>query len=194
MTPTAPRLQLSHGQVLWALAGGKDALQALTDQLTYLRQLGIPFTKEEVGQGRGNRLAYGYYHLIEVGLAIEALRRGVAPRHLKMLISRRATFRKYYRAAYMQLAPKWSLLENDDPRAWPNFEEEYLVSFHGRYTKTPGEITLADPNDPATAPFLDLVGRAPGQADYIVIQLKALVTRLLLLANAAPTIKPGPKG
>jgi hypothetical protein len=194
MAPTVPRLQLSHGQVLWTLAGGKNPPPALIDQLTYLRQLGIPFADEEKGQGRGKRLTYGFYHLIEVGLATEALRRGVPPRHLKMLKSERAKYRNLYRAAYKELAPAWALLEEDDPRSWPMFQDEYLVSFHGRYTKSPGEITLADPNDPATRPFIDLVGRAPGQDDYVVIQIKALVTRLLLLSKIAPTIKPGPKG
>jgi len=50
--------------------------------LRYLRQLGVPFAKEELGGGHGNRIRYGFDHLIELGVALFGLQRGMAPREL----------------------------------------------------------------------------------------------------------------
>src|SRR4249919_2094262 len=113
MAPSVPPLALSHGQVLWCLAGGKEPLPPLPDQVRYLRQLLIPFEESEMGQGRGVRLSYGFYHLIEVGIAHEGLRRRIEPRLLKMLVDERAGFRRAYRDAYLQLAKHPHLFEGD---------------------------------------------------------------------------------
>jgi len=63
-------LSLTHGQVAWALARGQPPTALLLDQLRYLRQLGVPFSKSELGGGRGNRIHYGFDHLIELGGAV----------------------------------------------------------------------------------------------------------------------------
>ena len=60
-------LSLTHGQVAWALARGQQPSDQLIDQLRYLRQLGVPFSKHELGGGRGNRIRYGFDQLIELG-------------------------------------------------------------------------------------------------------------------------------
>ena len=66
--PTAvPEMSLSHGQVLWALARGRQPEATMVDEVRYLRQLGVPFRPAELGRGRGNRLRYRYEHLIEFG-------------------------------------------------------------------------------------------------------------------------------
>jgi hypothetical protein len=44
-------LSLTHGQVAWALARGQPPSDQLIDQLRYLRQLGVPFSKAELGAG-----------------------------------------------------------------------------------------------------------------------------------------------
>jgi hypothetical protein len=38
------KLNLTHGQVAWALARGAPPAALLLDQLRYLRQLGVPFS------------------------------------------------------------------------------------------------------------------------------------------------------
>jgi len=91
-------LSLTHGQVAWALARGEPPATLLIDQLRYLRQLGVPFSKSELGSGRGNRIRYGFNHLIELGVALFGLQRGLAPREVAgILVDHRAELRRCYR-------------------------------------------------------------------------------------------------
>jgi hypothetical protein len=53
------RSQLDAWTVAWALARGQPPSDQLIDQLRYLRQLGVPFSKAELGAGSGNRIRYG---------------------------------------------------------------------------------------------------------------------------------------
>ena len=94
----APReLSLTHGQVAWALARGRPPDALLIDQLRYLRQLGVPFSKSELGSGRGNRIRYGFDHLIELGVALFGLQRGMAPREVAgILVEHRAELHRCY--------------------------------------------------------------------------------------------------
>jgi hypothetical protein len=91
-------LSLTHGQVAWVLARGQQPRALLLDQLRYLRQLGVPFSKEELGGGRGNRIRYGFDHLIELGVALFGLQRGMAPREVaEILVEHRVELRRCYR-------------------------------------------------------------------------------------------------
>src|SRR5215831_12874323 len=91
-------INLSHGQVAWVLARGQPPSAQLLDQLRYLRQLGVPFSKPELGGGRGNRIRYGFDHLIELGVALFGLQRGLAPREVAgILVEHRAELRRCYR-------------------------------------------------------------------------------------------------
>ena len=91
-------LSLTHGQVAWALARGQPPTALLLDQLRYLRQLGVPFSKSELGGGRGNRIHYGFDHLIELGVALFGLQRGLAPREVAgILVEHRAELRRCFR-------------------------------------------------------------------------------------------------
>ena len=91
-------LSLTHGQVAWVLARGEQPSALLLDQLRYLRQLGVPFSKEELGGGRGNRIRYGFDHLIELGVALFGLQRGMAPREVvRILVEHRVELRRCYR-------------------------------------------------------------------------------------------------
>src|SRR4051794_38383229 len=90
-----PRLSLSHGQVAWALARGMPPSRQLLDQLRYLRQLGVPFRESELGTGRGYRVRYGFDQLIELGVALFGLRRGMTPREVAdLLVGNRARLRR----------------------------------------------------------------------------------------------------
>src|SRR6516164_2236093 len=91
-------LSLTHGQVAWALARGEPPSAQLIDQLRYLRQLGVPFSKAEPGSGSGNRLRYGFDHLIELGVGVFGLERGMRPREIaQILVDHRAELRRCYR-------------------------------------------------------------------------------------------------
>jgi hypothetical protein len=97
-----PLLNLSHGQVLWTLSRGAVPDSRLVDQVRYLRLLGVPFRKAELGKGRGNRLIYRYEHLIELGVGIWALERGMKPQDVaKFLISQRKFLRQLYLKAFL---------------------------------------------------------------------------------------------
>jgi hypothetical protein len=69
-----------------ALSRGQQPSALLLDQLRYLRQLGVPFSKEELGGGRGNRIRYGFDHLIELGVALFGLQGGMAPREVVRIL------------------------------------------------------------------------------------------------------------
>src|ERR1700751_5249669 len=91
-------LSLTHGQVAWALARGQQPSDQLIDQLRYLRQLGVPFSKAELGGGSGNRVRYGFDHLIELGVAVFGLERGMRPRDIaRILVDHRVELRRCYR-------------------------------------------------------------------------------------------------
>ena len=195
MTASVPHLELSHGQVLWCLAGGHEPSPPLPDQVRYLRQIGIPFAESEQGKGRGVRLTYGFYHFIELGIACEALRRRVEPRYLVMLVDDRARYRHLYREAYRELAASPALLNAAVDRSSPIFAEEFYLRLHDRYSDTPGRIVPAFEAESATArKFGDWVERYEGQPDRDVIAVKGLMLKLLRLARDAPVTRPGPKG
>src|SRR5262249_802325 len=103
MTTEIPKLSLSHGQVLWALSHGMPASQETADQVRYLRLLGVPFGRDDLGMGSGNRISYRFEHLIELGLALFGLRRGVKPKDIAgMLVKNRAQLRRLYRQAFQE--------------------------------------------------------------------------------------------
>jgi len=194
MAESAPHLALSHGQVLWCLAGGKEPSPPLPDQVRYLRQRGIPFQESELGQGRGVRMKYGFYHFIELGIAHEGLKRRIQPRFLTMLVDDRARYRHTYREAYLELAKHPNLFEGN-PRSRSLFADDFFIRLHDRYSDTPGEITVVmQPEAGSGRRVGDLVESYEGEGDRDVIALKSLMLRLLGLARIAPVTRPGPKG
>src|SRR5258707_410399 len=98
-----PSINLSHGQVLWTLSRGILPDSRLVDQVRYLRLLGVPFRKAELGKGRGNRLLYRYEHLIELGVGVWALERGMKPQEVaKSLIGQRKFLRQLYVRTFLE--------------------------------------------------------------------------------------------
>jgi hypothetical protein len=103
---------LTHGQVASALARGQPPSAQLIDQLRYLRQLGVPFSKAELGGGSGNRLRYGFDHLIELGVAVFGLERGMRPRDIaRILVDHRVELRRCYRDTLATLPRSAAALE-----------------------------------------------------------------------------------
>ena len=188
-------LALTHGQVAWALARGEPPSAQLIDQLRYLRQLGVPFSKAELGSGSGHRIRYGFDHLIELGVAIFGLERGVRPREVaRILVDHRAELRRCYRDTVAELPE--SAFEADWVKSrgavQPIINERFL-RLYDRYSEQPGSFELV-PGD-ALAAFMQfaMLERYPGGEVRTALPLTRLVTELVAWAREAPEIKPGRK-
>jgi hypothetical protein len=196
MMTRVPELQLSHGQVLWALARGMLPEQRLIDQVRYLRQLGVPFRPSEQGTGRGNRLRYSYEHLIELGVAIFALRRGLQPREITgFLVGKRKHLRELYRKAFCD-QPETAVdagWVKSRGRVVPLLANEIFLRLHDRYSKEPGRLelltgdSLVDPGE-----WFMPVEVYPGEQARTLVPLTRLALELVTWAKEAPELKPGP--
>jgi hypothetical protein len=189
-------LSLTHGQVAWALARGQPPSDQLIDQLRYLRQLGVPFSKAELGAGSGNRIRYGFDHLIELGVAVFGLERGMRPREVAtILVDNRAEFRRLYRDTVAALPEDALTAEWVKSRgAMVPFIKETFLRLHDRYSERPGSFELV-PGDSFDA-FRQLAAvteRYPGSEFKTLLPLTRLVIELVAWAREAPEVKPGPK-
>src|SRR5580693_5991154 len=137
-------LSLTHGQVAWVLARGQQPSALLLDQLRYLRQLGVPFSKEELGGGRGNRIRYGFDHLIELGVALFGLQRGMAPREVvRILVEHRVELRRCYRDTVAAIPTSAFEAEWVKSRgAVVPIMNEICLRLHDRYSERPGTFEL----------------------------------------------------
>ena len=137
-------LSLTHGQVAWALARGQQPTAMLTDQLRYLRQLGVPFSTQELGGGRGNRIRYRFDQLIELGVALFGLQRGMAPRKVAgILIEHRSELRRCYRDILTALPAAAFEAEWVKSRgAVVPIMNETFVRLHDRYSERRGSFEL----------------------------------------------------
>lgn len=159
-------LSLTHGQVAWALARGQPPSDQLIDQLRYLRQLGVPFSKAELGAGSGNRICYRFDHLIELGVAVFGLERGMRPREVaKILVGHRAEFRRFFRDTLAALPEDAFMAEWVKSRGAmvPFIKEERFLRLHDRYSERPGSFELV-PGDSFDAfrQFATVTERYPG--------------------------------
>ena len=191
-------ISLTHGQVAWALARGQPPSQLLLDQLRYLRQLGVPFTKEERGSGRGNRIRYGFDHLIELGVALFGLERGMKPREIAgLLVDHRAEFRRCYRDALAALSPLAFQAEWVKSRGAvvPIMGEEVFLRLRDRHSEEVGTLELVPPDSFAAMlqQLQTLTERYPGGEIRTLLPLTRLVIELVAWAREAPEIKPGRK-
>jgi hypothetical protein len=197
MMPTTIRLlSLTHGQVLWALARGRPPEPTMVDQLRYLRQLGVPFRKSELGSGRGNRVRYRYEHLIELGVALFGLQRGMKPQELaKVLTERRKYLRTIYEKAFSD-QPE-AAIEADwvksRGRIVPLLGDEIFLRLHDRHSDAPGKIEMLEQNEIKDLSEVFLLGeKYPGEKARTLLPLTRLVLELVAWAKEAPEIKPGP--
>jgi hypothetical protein len=189
-------LSLTHGQVAWALARGQAPSAQLLDQLRYLRQLGVPFSEQELGGGRGNRIHYGFDHLIEMGVTLFGLQRGMAPRELaRILVDHRAELRRCYRDTLVALPASAFEAEWVKSRgAVVPIMNEIFLRLYDRYSERPGSFELV-PGDPFAAlmQFATVTERYPGGEVRTLLPLTRLVIELVAWARQAPEIKPGRK-
>jgi hypothetical protein len=197
MPKPLPKLSLTHGQVAWAISLGRQPEQRLLDQIRYLRRLGVPFEESELGTGRGNRVRYRFDHLIELGLGVAALRRGMAPKDITgLLVKQRKALRRFYREAYLDqpdaaLNADWVKSRG---QSIPLLANERFLRLHDRYSDAPGKIErmrqdeIADPSQ-----LFSMVERRPGEKLRTLFPLTRLVLELVAWALEAPETRPGPQ-
>ena len=167
------------------------------DQLRYLRHIGVPFSEAEQGGGRGYHLHYGYVHLVECGLALFAIRRGMVPREAaKYLISGRKSLRPLYRKAFRELpdnALGWDWVKSEGARG-AILGSGYDLRMHNRYSQTPGKIEVVILPDPKTGAWPgDLRERFADDEFLLLVPLSRLVLEWTAWALEAPELKRGPK-
>ena len=190
-------LSLTHGQMAWALARGEPPAILLIDQLRYLRQLGVPFSKSELGGGRGNRIRYGFDHLIELGVAVFGLQRGIAPREVAaILVKHRARLRRRYRdiVAAQPAAAFEAEWVKSRGAVVPLLLNEVFLRLHDRYAEQPGSYELIPGDSLALLQqFTAVTERYPGGETRTLVPLTRLVIELVAWSRAAPDINPGRK-
>jgi hypothetical protein len=197
MPKPLPKLSLTHGQVAWAISLGREPEQRLLDQIRYLRRLGVPFKESELGTGRGNRVRYRFDHLIELGVGVAALRRGMTPKDIAgLLVAHRKTLRQFYREAYLDqpdtaLGADWVKSRG---QYIPLLANERFLRLHDRYAEAPGGIErirqdeIGDPSQ-----LFSMVERHPGEKLRTLFPLTRLVLELVAWALEAPETRPGPQ-
>jgi hypothetical protein len=190
-----PKFQLSLGQLCWALNLGRPASARLRNEIRYLRQLGVPHAEERVGEGRGHRIRYGFDELIECGVALYAIRRGMKIADAaKLLITERVAFRRLYRDAFLKqseeaLSADWVKSRG---RIITFIDEEFFLRVHDRYSEKSGSYDLVTPqNNVQAVEFFSLVERFGGDDHRVLVPLKKTVIELVAWAQDAPEIRPG---
>jgi hypothetical protein len=192
-----PNLSLTQGQLLWALSHGRDPDQLLKDQVRYLRQLGIPKKSTEVAPGKGNRIRYDFFDLVELGVAFRALMLRFRPKDIAaLLVSDREAFRQIIAQAWLEL-PDAALTQDwvkSRGRTTPLIAAEINVRLHGRRSEKWGQLDIVGFND--SVPGLSLFAPIERFDDGDVLPLVPLKHSMLpwvAWALEAPVIRTGPK-
>lgn len=104
-----PEIRLRHGQAVWLLSelgfqGGATA-KTFYEYVKSLRKFGIPFPRDRRQSGAPRLVAYGFEHLMELGLALSLrVYHGLPDAVLVELIRHRAELHGLYLEAYAQRA------------------------------------------------------------------------------------------
>ena len=201
MNAHIPPLALTHGQAVWTLCLGTlpaaPQRQLVLDELRYLRQLGIPFDERTRGEGRGHRLRYHYEELVELSVALYALRRGVRPKDIRAcLVRQRTQLHPLYRQA-LEEQPNQALEASwvkSRGQIIPCLSTQLFLRLHNRYSDTPGTFDVIGPDH--AQGFGDLFGMRELFADgtpQVLVPLTRLALELVAWAREAPETKPGRK-
>jgi hypothetical protein len=196
-----PPLRLIHVPLLWTLGQGVSPQgprrRLLLDQLRYLRQLDMPFAEQGRGKGRGRAIRYAYEEVVEMAVALFALRHGVRP-HLvaDYLVTNRTTLHRLFcRALEAQpataLKASW-LKSRGRQQAVP--AHELFLRLHNRMRHASGSYELVTP---WTAQELGALCRQeelfPDGPPETHVPLTRLVLDVTYWAEQAQDIKPGRK-
>lgn len=190
-----PDLDLTLGQILWAIRYGHEPDQHFRDQIRYLRLLDIPGASSTQASGPGKRIRYGFADLIELGLAVTGLDLGFRPKDIAaVLVGHREGMHRLYAETWLEL-PDAALSADwikSRGRLKPIMADEVFLRLHDRRGKKWGQIDLVGPGqagDPL--PILEPVERFGNEAPRRLIPLKRLMLQWVAWALEAPDIKPG---
>ncbi len=190
----SPRLNLTHGQVLWALWYPRWGLPInepptgkFKADLLYLRKAGVPFPDEDRLPGSGMTLRYGFDELAELALAVELIDHGVKPGDVAaVLVGWRKKLRAMFRTAYEH---REELFEFEDPEV--ALGKGLYLELTIRYTRTQPTITtplrLLTPLEAANR----LLTQEGSICTRLYVALSALLERVVEAAQEAPEVKRG---
>lgn len=198
MPDQIPRLELSHGAVLWVLSElgfkGGSTISTFNAYLKSLRKLGIPFATSEVGRGAGHPVSYDYGHVMELGLVLTMRFYFAIPDVLlKEIVRWRPQLGRLYRQAYLQRerglgAPRPVGSTSDQFEARGVFLDLQLRFAGGKLTRL-GPPRALNPLQ-ALQRFVttDIATRSD-----IPIPLSQLAEGVVRLSIVAPLIRRGPR-
>ena len=200
MPNAIPHLTLSLGQMAWALNYGIPPSKEMLNQLRYLRLKGIPIAQEE-GQGSGNRLTYDFDALIETGVALFAMERGMKIKEIaNYLVENRSRIRKEARRTFRNLPDKW--LEEkwlkSQGREFVMRKDEIYLRVHDRHSQAAGTIEMIGMEDITESGrnklmFWDMVERLPDGGKRYLLPFTRLLQMWVYWALQAPPTSPGPQ-
>ena len=189
-----PPLQLTQGQMAWALCYGRTPDQRTRNTLRYLRQLGIPLASA-AASGSGNRVLYNFFDLVETGLGLTGLGLGFRPKDIAdVLVVSRDELRKVYATAWSELseAAMSASWVKSRGRMTALMEDELYVRLHERWRERAASFDFVDartvsPNLPLLEPIEQFNDGPPRR----VLPLKRLTLQWVAWALEAPDIRPG---
>jgi hypothetical protein len=188
-------MNLTHGQLVWAVGYGRDPDQVLKDQIRYLRLLGIPPTVNAKASGSGKRIRYDFYDLVELGLAVTALGLGSRPKDFAaVLAGNREAMRKVYADAWRELPDEAIKADWVQSRGQSNvmLGDEKYIRLHDRRSSEWGKFDVVGPEDVGpNLGILEPIERFANEPPRRVLPLKRLMLQWAAWALEAPDIKPG---
>jgi hypothetical protein len=139
---------------------------------------------------------YHFEHLIELGVAVWAIERGMKPKEIAMILVERLTLlRKLYKKSFVNQP------ESAIDAAWvksrgrlvPLLGDELFLRLHDRYSEKPGRIEALGLDEvESLRDFLLLAEKYPGEKARTLLPLTRLTLELVAWAREAPLLKPGP--
>lgn len=195
MPQSLPDLNLTHGQLAWAVGYGRAPDQILKDQIRYLRLLGIPPAANAKASGSGRRIQYDFYDLVELGLAVTALGLGSRPKDIAaVLVANREAMREVYARAWRQLPDDAIKADWVLSRGQSNvmLGDELYIRLHDRRAGQLGQFDVVGPEEVGpNLGILEPIERFANEPPRRVLPLKRLMLQWVAWALDAPDIRPG---
>jgi hypothetical protein len=193
-------LQLSFGQVAWAISGGRAPDSITVDRLRYLRRLGVPFPKEgDRKRGSGNRQIYGFDHLVECAVGVYALRQRLKPAGVaKAQVDERTSLRGLAQEHFLSTPATAFAADWVKSRGTlkPPLGNEVFLRIHDKASETVGRYDAVSFEELATNPdfsFGDLIEHYPNGDMRPLVPLKRVMLPAVAWALEAPATRPGPQ-
>ena len=197
MPKEIPDLNLTQGQLLWAVSYGREPDARLKYQVRYLRALDIPPASTRQSSGPGKRITYDFFDLIEAGVAVTGLDLGFRPKDIAaVLVEQRKVMRRIYAGAWRAL-PDVALTQEwvkSRGRFGVLLDDEIHIRLQDRRSEKWGQVDVVGPAEAsATLPMFEPVERFDGEAPRRLLPLKRLMLQWVAWALEAPPTKPGRK-